>query len=162
MCGNPSDPFQVTSASVSPWPVKFSATSHIPLTIAIKGNLSIPVTKGTMELQVKKKLPYVDVWEKIPCIDDYGSCKYDLCLSLIHIFGRGSCDAWFLHNDIPCKCPLAPQSFDAPPSTLLLPATGLIPTWLADGDFQVQLTFKDDTGGPIGCFWLQISMYEIK
>lgn len=161
MCGNPDDPFQITAASVTPWPVKFSGTQQLPLTLAIKGNITKTITGGKMALEVKKKLPYVEVWEKIPCVDGYGSCTSDLCNSLKHIF-VGDCDPWFKNNGISCHCPMGPAVVSAAPSTLLLPAVGGIPTWLADGDFQVQLTFTDHDGGPIGCLWLQLSFFEAK
>jgi hypothetical protein len=47
-------------------------------------------------------------------------------------------------------------------STLILPAAGSVPAWLADGDFQVQLTFKDKTGARVGCIFLQISLLIVK
>jgi len=46
--------------------------------------------------------------QKIPCIDDYGSCSYDLCDGVINIFGP-VCDKWFTDHNIPCHCPFLIQ-----------------------------------------------------
>ena len=35
------------------------------------------------------------------------------------------------------------QTFTVTSSTLILPAAGLVPAWLADGDFQVQVKERD-------------------
>ncbi|EKX44284.1 hypothetical protein GUITHDRAFT_153012 [Guillardia theta CCMP2712] len=157
MCGDPSDPFQVASATVSPWPIRFSKAKETPITISLDGYLNTSVVSGTLELGIKKKLPYVEVWEKIPCIEGYGSCVYDLCSTLQNVFGV--CDVWFTEHGLPCECPFNPQSFTVLPSTLNLPEAGPdVPAWLFDGDFQIEVIIRDSDGNRVACGWVQLSL----
>ena len=40
MCGDPTDPLQVFSASLSPYPIKFSKDRELPITLALNGSLT--------------------------------------------------------------------------------------------------------------------------
>jgi len=161
MCGEPTDALQVTKADLTPYPIKFSKDRGMPLNLALTGNLSRDVTAGTYDMVLKKKVPYIDSWQKIPCINGYGSCSVDLCEGCNSIFGP-VCDKWFQDNNLPCHCPFLAQQFSVAPQTLILPAAGPVPAWLADGDFQVQLTFRDQAGAQVGCVFIQMSLLIVK
>ncbi|KAJ1472001.1 hypothetical protein T484DRAFT_1842034 [Baffinella frigidus] len=74
--------------------------------------------------------------ETIPCISDYGSCTYDLCSCIDHVFGE-TCDPWFAAHGLDCHCPFKPMNLTATKATFNLPAAGNVPGWLVDGDLQV-------------------------
>lgn len=157
MCGDDTDNIQITDAAAAPSPIKFSRSRELPIKIALTGSIAKEITGGSFDLELKKRVPYMDVWEKIPCIEDYGSCSYELCSSVEHIFGS-DCDPWFERNGVSCHCPFTPVNISSSSSIFNLPASGNVPSWLVDGDLQAKITVYDQDKQRAVCFWLQFSI----
>lgn len=103
-------------------------------------------------------MPFTTTFEKIPCLEQYGSCNFpDLCGAMERLMP--TCNDWFVNHKISCHCPIAAQIFVASPSVFNIPPVGdKLPSWLADGDFQVTVTALDGKGAEIGCVYMQMSL----
>uniref|UniRef100_A0A6U4ZI64 MD-2-related lipid-recognition domain-containing protein n=1 Tax=Hemiselmis andersenii TaxID=464988 RepID=A0A6U4ZI64_HEMAN len=158
-CNQPGDPTSITEMSVSPSPVTLSKTGDREVTVSMTAGITVDITNGTsFSLLIKKRVPFTTTFEKIPCLDGYGSCTYpDLCGSLND--AMPTCNDWFQKHKISCHCPFAAQTISAPPSAFSIPAVGdKLPSWLADGDFQVTVTALDGQGAELGCVFMQMSL----
>ena len=103
------------------------AAAHSPLAATLSSPIQL-----TLELE---KLVGI-VWVKIPCVDNVGSCTYaDACTLLEKIpLVDGKCPATFQQYNIPCRCPIAPNSWSVKDLTVAITAS--IPSAL-QGSYKV-------------------------
>eukprot|EP00291_Cryptomonas_curvata_P014356 CAMPEP_0172183934 /NCGR_PEP_ID=MMETSP1050-20130122/19283_1 /TAXON_ID=233186 /ORGANISM="Cryptomonas curvata, Strain CCAP979/52" /LENGTH=205 /DNA_ID=CAMNT_0012857651 /DNA_START=9 /DNA_END=626 /DNA_ORIENTATION=+ len=154
-CSPPDGPMRIGNLTVVPSPIVLSKTKDKTISVGVEGSLGAAVDLGSsVDLIIKKRIPYTATYERVPCVDQWGSCSYpDLCAQLK--FHMPVCNDWFERHGLSCHCPFAPQTVSAAESIYTVPAVGkLLPGWLADGDFQVQVTLKDAAD----CLFAQFSL----
>ncbi|KAK3712472.1 hypothetical protein RRG08_002802 [Elysia crispata] len=114
-----------------------------------------------LETVIKKKIAFVYV--PIPCIGRVGSCKYDLCKLFDGTFTEG-CPAIMQRNNIPCSCAgFKAGKITMNTETVEIPKLGPLWSWLAKGDYKVQLKARDlKTNKYIGCLNLAGSVRDTR
>eukprot|EP00162_Nutomonas_longa_P024980 comp9485_c0_seq1/m.11002 comp9485_c0_seq1/g.11002 ORF comp9485_c0_seq1/g.11002 comp9485_c0_seq1/m.11002 type:complete len:183 (+) comp9485_c0_seq1:3-551(+) len=132
-CGSASDPFEINALNLSPDPISLShnVTASGSCTVTAAAQLSSPLS---VTIELKKK---IGIWVTIPCVDNVGSCTYnDICALL----PSGNCPPWFEPLGLPCHCPIPAGNYKFPSASFPINLGSKVPSWLTDGEFQVQAT----------------------
>jgi len=141
-CGSKSDPIKLTSLSVSPDPIIIPGQLSLGFNFTTTKAVTSPVS---LSLVIKKKISFV--WIKIPCEDHVGSCTYKDACSII----PPTCPEAFIHNKIPCKCPVKSGTYFLPLSPTINISGSAIPHWLESGQYDVRAQLKDKSGTELFC-----------
>lgn len=69
----------------------------------------------------------------------------------------GPCPPSFQHLGIPCQCPFPANTYKLPSISFPINLGNKVPSWLTDGDFQIQATVNSG-GTRQMCLNLEISI----
>ena len=153
MTSEPYDSIAMSWSDCSDSKTRGAVTTYLklnPAPVLMPGNVSIGINmkltrplvpKAKLSLRIMKKV--LLLWFDVPCVDDVGSCDYDLC-QLWPVFN--SCPAAFLNNSIPCNCPFAKGSYSIPDDELQVQVSSsdVLPVWMETGAYWAQITVYDE------------------
>lgn len=109
-----------------------------------------------LSITLKKKVAFI--WITIPCENGTGSCTYnDLC-GMMPI--PNPCPASFKTYSIPCKCPINSGSYNLPTSPAFTFGSSSIPSWLASGDYKLNIKVNDKTGTEVLCLDIDLTLKD--
>merc|ERR1712179_347980 len=164
-------PFKVTDCSTSP--NKLITVENIVLTndpVPIPGNESVSldvhvlrpiagVGHYTVNLRVQRHV--FNGYVQVPCVEDVGSCTYDLCTILDghHYNTPNHCPQEIASStsDFPCSCPFAVGDYHLNPTGAQIGELPFYLKWLGGGDYKAEAKVVDTTTGEeVGCFILQL------
>ncbi|KAK3712471.1 hypothetical protein RRG08_002801 [Elysia crispata] len=112
-----------------------------------------------LEIVIRKKIAFAYI--SVPCIGRAGSCKYDLCALYDWRFAA-NCPPAMPRNNIPCSCAgFKAGKITMNTETVKIPKLGPLWSWLAKGDYKVDLKVLDlKTNKYIGCLRLTGSVRD--
>lgn len=142
-CGNSSSIIVFKDAKVSPDPLRFPGDLSVSANVQIKKDIA-------EHLSAK-----VELWKiigifkiRIPCVENVGSCDYDVCSFLGQI---GQCPNVLIKNNIPCHCPFKKADYNLP-TTKFVVKTDPVPP----GDYKAKVVLYDE-GTFAGCLDISAS-----
>ncbi|XP_058517288.1 ganglioside GM2 activator-like [Ochotona princeps] len=132
-CDDGKDPAVIKSLTLEPDPIVIPGN----VTISAEGKTSeLLSSPQKVKLTLEKKV--AGIWIKIPCVQQFGSCTYDICHVLDNFVRPGKpCPQLLETNGIPCHCPIAEGTYSLPSSTFTLPAL-VLPNWLVSGNYYIE------------------------
>ena len=136
----------LTSLTVDPDPVPVPGT----VTVNAAGEITQELTGDglKMHIHMKKVKP---VAMDVPCVDQLGSCTYDVCTELVY---PDAPVCQFFPADVECKCPLPAAKLNLENLAIDLPDQSWAVDLILDGSFEATVTLYNDTDGedkPEGC-----------
>ncbi|XP_066285040.1 ganglioside GM2 activator-like [Branchiostoma lanceolatum] len=148
-CGSANDPVKVKNVTLLPDPVRLPGEATLGFTAQIFTTVDSPLKA---QVVIKKKTIFG--WIEIPCIDEVGSCTYgDLCSKIL----GDTCPPPLSTYGIPCHCPFRVGNYTLPPTNVDIKSTGGLPSWLENGDYQVQATVSSN-GTRLACYKAELSL----
>jgi len=150
-CGSPSDPTKLTSLSVKPDPIVLGDN----ISVAASGILSASVIEGqgyNADVDIYKSV--FGIWVYIPCVDDIGSCHIPDVCTKFHPNDHCPLAPW----KIPCECPFAAGTYTVPPPGVSIHVHNPNISWLADGDYKIQVTLYTPKGVRMSCYVIEASL----
>uniref|UniRef100_A0A3B3RTY1 Uncharacterized protein n=1 Tax=Paramormyrops kingsleyae TaxID=1676925 RepID=A0A3B3RTY1_9TELE len=85
------------------------------------------------------------LWVWLPCLNGYGSCTYkNICEDINEIGEEGGCPLLISLAGGSCVCPIQPVVLHLPPTVLNISDVE-VPSFLANGEYEVQITVSSGT-----------------
>uniref|UniRef100_H3BD97 Ganglioside GM2 activator n=1 Tax=Latimeria chalumnae TaxID=7897 RepID=H3BD97_LATCH len=155
-CGTAQEPASIHSLSVQPDPIAIPGDLKVSAAAAASVALTSPLMANlTLHREV------AGVWVKIPCIEEIGSCVYDVCSLLDEVIPPGQPCPEPLHTyGIPCHCPFKAGDYSMPESNFFLPSLDL-PYWLTSGNYKL-VALLSHVGKELACAKFSFSIRESK
>jgi len=157
-CGAASNAGHVQQLSITPDPIQIPGNITVSLKASLATNETAPI-KAAIKLQKKSK---IGTWNTIPCIDNIGSCTYDdLCELLAKNIPLvdGQCPPEFIEHNAPCRCPIPAAALSIPGLSIAIPKLPpSIPSFLVQGDFQVNVQLTGSNGAQILCLNIALTL----
>eukprot|EP00058_Branchiostoma_floridae_P009024 XP_002594512.1 hypothetical protein BRAFLDRAFT_124972 [Branchiostoma floridae] len=151
-CGSSQDPVKVRDVTLVPDPIKLPGEVKTGFTAQFLTNVDSPLKAAVV---IKKKVLFA--WIEVPCVDNVGSCTYgDIC-SMIPGDPTDPCPPPLSTYNIPCHCPFREGNYTLPASTFELPSVGGLPSWLEEGDYEVQATLSSNNTR-LACYRAELSL----
>ncbi|XP_069510105.1 ganglioside GM2 activator [Ambystoma mexicanum] len=151
-CDDLPHPGNIKSLSVNPDPIPVPGDVNVAVVASTSIDLESPLT---LTLALEKL--FLGAWIKVPCVDNLGSCTYDVCDTLDKLFPVGQQCPEPLHTyGIPCHCPFKAGTYSVPSSAFYIPDVPL-PSWLESGTYRVKGTLSN-AQGEVGCANIQLSL----
>lgn len=145
-------PGEIRSLSLKPDPV--TIPGDVQLSVAV--STTVPLTSPT-KLALKLQKEVLGLWIDVPCVDNIGSCSYDVCECLDNLIPPGEpCPEPLASLGIPCHCPFTAGDYSLPESTFYIPDVTL-PSWVTNGDYRVTGTLSSNNQ-EVGCAKIAFSL----
>nr|XP_023671346.1 ganglioside GM2 activator-like [Paramormyrops kingsleyae] len=137
-CGS-SDILNITSFSI---PSQITIPGSI--NVSFLGELKVPVS-APLKIAVLLRRKVFGLWVWLPCLNGYGSCTYkNICEDINEIGEEGGCPLLISLAGGSCVCPIQPVVLHLPPTVLNISDVE-VPSFLANGEYEVQITVSSGT-----------------
>ncbi|XP_069108167.1 ganglioside GM2 activator-like [Argopecten irradians] len=152
-CGNPHPAVVVDLIEVTPDPIELPGT----LKLSVRGNTTQVLNSAKLSLTLHRDTFLISV--PIPCVLHLGTCTYDNLCTLLNTMetenwatitaGLATQIKAMLSsagiNVDPSLCPLQVTSLDIHDYTITLPEVPSVLSWLASGDYSINVMVDDPT-----------------